>query len=73
MSTQSAGVKILYDNSYECIETYTDKAGLKLVTKVAGFDVLYVLEMKESNLVCKANRLLLVNYYDNKNVKSPYG
>ena len=40
--------------------------------KVAGFDSPYVLEMKERNLVSRANRLLLVNCYDNKKVKSPY-
>ena len=28
--------------------------------------------MKERYLVCRANRLLLVKYYDNKKVKSPY-
>ena len=40
---------------------------------VAGFDSpSYVLEMKERNFVCRANRLLLVKCYDSKKVKSPY-
>ena len=39
---------------------------------IAGFDSPYVLEMKESNLVCRANRLWLVKCYDNKKVKPPY-
>ena len=39
---------------------------------VAGFDLPYVLEMKESNLVCRANRLSLVKCYDKKKVRSPY-
>ena len=47
-------------------------AGLKLVTQVAGFDLPYVLEMKKQKIVCRANRLLLVKFYDNKKVKSPY-
>ena len=47
-------------------------AGLKLVTKAAGFDSPYVLEMTEINFVCRANRLLLVKCYDNKKVESPY-
>ena len=33
-----------------------------------NIDSLYVLEMKERNLVCRANRLLLVKCYDNKKV-----
>ena len=44
----------------------------KLVTQVAGFNLPYVLELEESNLVCRANRLLLVKCCDNKKVKSPY-
>ena len=32
----------------------------------------YVLEMKEQNLVGRANRLLLVKCYDNIKAKSPY-
>ena len=40
--------------------------------QVAGFDSLCVLEMKERNFVCRANRLLLAKCYDNKKVKSPY-
>ena len=53
-------------------EVYATMAGLKLVTQVAGFDSPYVLEIKERNLVCRTNRLLLVKYYDNKKVKSPH-
>ena len=49
----------------------TDMARLKLVTQVAGFDLPYVLEMKERNLVCRAARLLLVKCQDNKMVKLP--
>ena len=45
---------------------------LKVVTQAAGFDWLNVLEMKETNFVLKANRLLLVKCYNNKKVKSPY-
>ena len=40
--------------------------------QVGSFDSAYMLEMKESNLVCRANRLLLVKCYDDKKVKSPY-
>ena len=47
-------------------------AGLKLVTQVAGFDLPYVLEMKKQKIVCRANRLLLVKFYDNKKVKPSY-
>ena len=32
----------------------------------------YMLEMKESNFVCRTNRVSLVKCYDNKKVKSPY-
>ena len=38
----------------------------------SGFDLPYVLKMKERNLACRANRLLLVKCYDNKKVKSSY-
>ena len=33
---------------------------------------IYLLEMKERNFVCRANRRLLVKCYDNEKVKSPY-
>ena len=36
MSTQSAGVIILYDNSFECIETYTDNGGRIAIAVVKG-------------------------------------
>ena len=45
---------------------------VEIVSQVAGFDSPYVLEMKERNLVCRANRLLLVKCYGNRKVKSPH-
>ena len=36
VSTQSAGVIVLYDNSYECIETYTDNGGKIAIAVVKG-------------------------------------
>ena len=36
VSTQRAGVIILYDNSYECIETYTDNGGRIAIAVVKG-------------------------------------
>ena len=36
VSTQSAGVIILYDNLYECIETYTDDGGRIAIAVVKG-------------------------------------
>ena len=45
---------------------------LKLKFQVAGFDSPYLLEMNEQNIVCRANRGLLVKCHDNKKVKTPY-
>ena len=36
VSTQSAGVIILYDNLYECIETYTDNGSRIAIAVVKG-------------------------------------
>ena len=60
VSTQSAGVIILYDNLYECIETYTENGGRIAIAVVKG----------EIEKLIVALMLVLVECYDNKIVKA---